>query len=104
MRLHRAALLRPRSVGLRIRKPGLPIPAVEWFQFSSCSPSAGIRSQIQEMTRKAKLAPLIKEVERLTLGLAARQADYPAHCNDHFCKNLECVLARESGDSSLSSF
>src|SRR5215467_16151720 len=61
MRPHRATLLRPSSVGLRIRKPGLPMPAAEWFEFSSFSPSAGIRSQIQEIRRKAKLA-LIKEV------------------------------------------
>jgi hypothetical protein len=37
------------------------MPAAEWFEFSSFSPSAGIRSQIQEIRRKAKLA-LIKEV------------------------------------------
>src|SRR5215467_13994757 len=61
MRPHPAGLLRPSSVGLRIRKPGLPMPAAEWFEFSSFSPSAGIRSQIQEIRRKAKLA-LIKEV------------------------------------------
>src|SRR5215467_2328560 len=49
MRPHPAGLLRPSSVGLRIRKPGLPMPAAEWFEFSSFSPSAGIRSQIQEI-------------------------------------------------------
>src|SRR5262249_14484095 len=53
MRPHRAGLLRPSSVGLRIRKPGLPMPAAEWFEFSSFSPSAGIRSQIQEIRQKA---------------------------------------------------
>src|SRR2546426_9815718 len=61
MRPHPAGLLRPSSVGLRIRKPGLPMPAAEWFEFSSFSPGAGIRSQIQEIRRKAKLA-LIKKV------------------------------------------
>src|SRR5262245_11456125 len=64
MRPHRATLLRSSSFGLRIRKPGLPMPAAEWFEFSSFSPSAGIRSQIQEIRRKAKLA-LIKEVASL---------------------------------------
>jgi hypothetical protein len=29
------------------------MPAAEWFEFSSFSPSAGIRSQIQEIRRKA---------------------------------------------------
>jgi hypothetical protein len=40
------------------------MPAAEWFEFSSFSPSAGIRLQIQEIRRKAKLA-LIKEVGSL---------------------------------------
>src|SRR5262245_5910072 len=53
MRPHRATLLRSSSFGLRIRKPGLPMPEAEWFEFSSFSPSAGIRSQIQEIRRKA---------------------------------------------------
>src|SRR5215831_17602300 len=38
MRPRRAALPRPSLVGLRIRKPGLPMPAAEWFEFSSFSP------------------------------------------------------------------
>src|SRR5262245_39506066 len=62
MRPHPAGLLRPSAVGLRIRKPSLPMPAAEWFEFSSFSPSAGIRSQIQEIRRKAKPGALIKEV------------------------------------------
>src|SRR5262245_47528255 len=43
MRPHPSALLRPSSVGLRIRKPGLPMPAAEWFEFSSFSPKRAAR-------------------------------------------------------------
>src|SRR5262245_11141515 len=51
MRPHRATLLRSSSFGLRIRKPGLPMPAAEWFEFSSFSPSAGIRSTVRHPVR-----------------------------------------------------
>src|SRR5215472_17400307 len=64
MRPHRATLLRSSSFGLRIRKPGLPMPAAEWFEFSSFSPSAGIRSQIQE----------IRQIRRACEAMAVRAA------------------------------
>src|SRR5262249_1706535 len=43
MRPRRAIPLHPGSVGLRIRKPGLPGPAAECFEFSSFSPRRAAR-------------------------------------------------------------
>ena len=66
MRPHPAGLLRSSSVGLRIRKLGLPMPAAEWFEFSSFSPSADIRSQIQE----------IRQIRRACEAVAVRATLY----------------------------
>src|SRR5215831_6227158 len=52
MRPHPSALLRPSSVGLRIRKPGLPMPAAEWFEFSSFSPKRATRVLIPRQSAR----------------------------------------------------
>src|SRR5262249_61490802 len=74
MRPHRAGLLRPNSVGLRIRKLGLPMPAAEWFELSSFSPSAGIRSQIQRLDALQALVSRCIHSEKLGIFQYVRES------------------------------
>ena len=54
------------------------MPAAEWFEFSSFSPSAGIRSQIEE----------IRQIRRACEAVAVRAGRSPFLArSDHFSSN-----------------
>ena len=57
------------------------MPAAEWFEFSSFSPSAGIRSQIQEIRQIRRACEAMAVRVAALRGLAVRFVD-PNDAND----------------------